>query len=179
MAPSVPAQFERLLAQDPLAPAVVLERVGVPDRVWNRAAVEHRATILGGLCADRGLTSDAPVVVRVQSAVDCIAAVYFALATGRPLAAEAEGAFVIDDALLGRLGAQRHPYTLCTAVVPADRALLGAATWSHARLLNAVLTGAPVPVSPGVARALDVLVSGQAWQVKGRAAADSRSVSAA
>jgi hypothetical protein len=179
MAPTVPAQFERLLSDEPLAAAVVLERGGAPDRVWNRAAIEHRATIIGGLCAARSLAAGAPVRVRVRSAVDCIAAVYFALATGRPLAAEAEDAFVIDDRLLLRLGAQRHRYTLCTAVGPADRALEGPAPWSHARLLSAMTSGAPVPVSPAVGRALGVLVTGKPWRVAGRAAADGRSASAA
>ncbi|MCB9535085.1 MAG: hypothetical protein H6704_02390 [Myxococcales bacterium] len=179
MAPTVPARFEHLLSEDPFAAAVVLERGGAPDRVWNRAAIEHRATVIGGLCAALGLGATAPVAVRVRSAVDCIAAVHFVLASGRSLAAEAEGAFVIDDHLLGRMGAQRHPYTLCTAVGPADRALEGAAPWSHARLLSALGSGVPVPVAPAVGRALGVLVSGKAWRVQGRAAADGRSASAA
>ena len=67
---TVPRRFESLLERDPYSPAVVLIRPGARDRVWVRAAVEHRAVRIAGVCSLLGLASQARVAFSGHGAVN-------------------------------------------------------------------------------------------------------------
>lgn len=119
---TVPGRFEAHLAQDPYAPAVLLYRAGGRVRRWTRAAIEHRAMRIGTLCAAYGLGADARVTIRVTDAIDVMAAVYYALATGRILTAPDAAELVIDDALLAQPYGLDPEYVLRVLVCPDDPA---------------------------------------------------------
>lgn len=141
---SLPACFERLIEMQPSAPAVILRRPGRRDRVWNRAAVEHRAVRIGMLCADLGLAADAAVAIAGHGALDVMGAAYFILATGRILTDAPDAALVLDDALLARADVLREPYRLRCVVHGSDAAAhLGGDRFTQAQLLRAARRSAP------------------------------------
>ena len=164
---TIPHFAEALLAEAPEAPALVLRRAGARDRVWCRAAVEHRAVGIAGFCVAQGLRANAAVLITAVGPLDVMAAVWFVLATGRRLGGLPDAAFALDDAAFQRARADRADYTLCTTVGPADPALAEPAGWSHERLMGAVLNEEPIPLRPLVARALRALVRPEPWIIEG------------
>ncbi len=136
---SLPACFEHLIWSDPGAPAVVLRRPGGRDRIWTRAAVEHRAVRIGALCAGLGLAADARVAITGHGALDVLAAAWYVLATGR-LLCDGAAPFALDDATLARADGLREHYALRCAVMAFDAAAhLGGTAYGHRALLHAVL----------------------------------------
>jgi hypothetical protein len=162
MVTTVPRRFETLLETDPTAPALVLVRAGARDRVWIRAAVEHRAVRLAGAFARAGLPGDARVRFTGTGALDRLAVTYFALATGRVLLDDGvvdAGAFVVDDAALRSAAIAAEPYTLRTIVRSSDAALALPAIRTHGEVFRAIMAGHALASEIG--RAIESLALGE------------------
>jgi hypothetical protein len=159
---SLPASFEQLIWTDPAAPAVVLRRRDGRDRIWTRAAVEHRAVRIGALCAALGLAADARVAIAGHGALDVLASAWYVLATGRLLCEPAEAQFTLDDAVLARaVGLHEHYALRCAVMALHPAARLGGATFTQQGLLHAVVRE-DVRLERGLlARCLHALATGE------------------
>jgi hypothetical protein len=138
---TVPRRFESLLERDPYSPAVVLIRPGARDRVWVRAAVEHRAVRIAGVCSLLGLASQARVAFSGHGALDRMAAAWFVLATGRVLVEGTDADFEIDDALCRQSEIRTEPYSLRCTVQTSDPAVAMPTPHSHRELLRMLMSG--------------------------------------
>jgi hypothetical protein len=162
MITTVPRRFETLLEAEPMAPALVLVRSGARDRVWIRAAVEHRAVRLAGAFARAGLSGRARIRFAGAGALDRLAVAYFALATGRVLlddGVDDPGAFVVDDDALRAAAIAAEPYALRSVVRSSDPALALPAVCSHGEVFRAVMAGHPFDSAIG--RAIESLALGE------------------
>lgn len=174
MISTVPRRFESLLERDPFAPALVLTRVGSRDRVWVRAAVEHRAVRLAGACALRGLASHARVAFTGHGALDRLAVSLFVLSTGRILVEAGEADFAIDDEICRQAEVRSTPYTLRCTVQSGDPAADFTRLLSHGELFRQVI-GGRAPASE-MGRAVASLALGEPLIVQGDIAVDLRAL---
>lgn len=179
---TLPARFEDLLEADPFAPAVILVRPRRRDRLWARAAVEHHAIRIAGLCATLGLGPRDDVAICAGGALDVMATAWFVLASGRALTT-ADDALLLDDDRLAHARTISDDYALYSFAKPGDVALrLRDRTLTHATLLDALDGDDPVPpeVSPLLWAGLRALCTGEPLRVLADAAGDARAaVSAA
>ena len=136
---SVPQQFEGLIEAAPLAPAVILVRPDRPDRVWVRAAVEHRAARVAAVCASLGLSSGAQVALELKGALDRLAAAYYVLATGRVLVPPGPNAFILDARVISQSEVRAAPYALRSGARSADLATTIPRPLAHADLFALLL----------------------------------------
>jgi hypothetical protein len=172
---SLPDTFARLIERDPGAPAVVLRRGEGRERIWTRAAVEHRAVRIAALCADLGLAADARVAITGHGALDVVATAFFLLATGRVLTTPEDAVLVVDDALLARAHELRQPYTLRAVVFGRDAAArLGGATFTHTGLLRAALRHDARLGDDLLGRCLHALATGEPLVVDAHGGAEAR-----
>jgi hypothetical protein len=159
---SLPASFEQLIRTDPSAPAVILRRRDGRDRIWTRAAVEHRAVRIGALCARLGLAANAHVAIVGQGVLDVLAAAWYVLATGRVLCEAGAAQFTLDDATLARADGLREHYALRCAVMAFDTAArLGGGAYTQLGLLDAVLREEPRLGANLLSRCLRALATGE------------------
>lgn len=171
---TVPRRFETLLERDPYAPAVVLVRPGARDRVWVRAAVEHRAVRIAGVCSLLGLPSQARVAFSGHGALDRMAAAWFVLATGRVLVEGTDADFLIDDALCRQSEIRTEPYTLRCTVQTSDPAAAMPTPMSHRDLLRLLMAGRAPETDLG--QALQALALGEPLVLHAHADADPRAL---
>lgn len=164
MIASVPRCFESMLEREPDAPAVVLVRPGGRDRVWVRAAVEHRAVRIAGVCARVGLAPHASVAIACQGALDRLAAAWFVLATGRILVLAGEADFTIDDELCRQSEIRTEPYSIRCVVQPTDPAALLPAPVPHNELLRLVFSNA-LPAESPLVQAVHALATGRPLEI--------------
>ena len=185
MIDTVTGRFERLLMRDPFAPAVVMVRPGARDRVWVRAAIEHRAVRLAGLCTWAGLPSSAHVAFEGSNALDRMAAAFFILCSGRTLVIDggAHGVadhvadMAIDDAFLAHPRGLVPPFTLRGISRSCDPAALLPRPVTHGELAAMVLAGRP-PDGP-MGEVLTALATGEPLAVNAGCEDDARATYAA
>ena len=160
---TVPHRFTALLEEDPFAPALVLTRTGSRDRIWVRAAVEHRAVRIAGACAKRAVPFQARVAFTGHGTLDRLAASLFVLATGRILVDSPDADFVIDDEICRESEVSASPAYVLRCVTRSS---------DHGELYR-VAIGGRLPDSD-FGRAIESLALGVPVQVQGDQAVELR-----
>ena len=170
---TVAHRFTALLEEDPFAPALVLTRTGSRDRIWVRAAVEHRAVRIAGACAKRAVPFQARVAFTGHGTLDRLAASLFVLATGRILVDSPDADFVIDDEICRESEVSASPaYVLRCVTRSSDHAAVVTGLLTHGELYR-VAIGGRLPDSD-FGRAIESLALGVPVQVQGDQAVELR-----
>lgn len=167
MIESVPHRFEALLDADPTAPAVVLVRPDGRERVWVRAAVEHRAVRLAGACAAAGVPAGVRLAFRGHGLLDRMATAWYALATGR-LLVDGDADFTVDDEILRVSELEPRPYLLRACVRSSEPAAWLPGLLTHGELLRRALGGCLPSTPMGVV--VTALATGRPLRVEPRPA---------